>query len=226
MKLKMINILLSFFMLCYAQTYAQEACKVLKPEISGKYEGKCKNGLANGKGIATGTDKYEGDFKSGLPHGKGKYTWSTGEIYEGNWKEGNKEGDGKYYYKKDGIDSVRIGVWKDDVFYKVKVPAPYKVIRQLSISRYTVQRTMDGNKVLFLIQQNGSANSSVGELSFSPSSGTEFTLGLKQGFENVVFPFKCKLRYTTLNSFKTNAYPVEFEIEITQPGYWVITLNN
>jgi hypothetical protein len=58
--------------------FAQEECKVLMPEISGSYTGKCKKGLAQGKGLAIGTDTYEGRFLKGLPDG-------TGKIYMGRW---------------------------------------------------------------------------------------------------------------------------------------------
>ena len=34
--------------------YAQESCKVLLQKISGSYAGACKNGLADGKGEASG----------------------------------------------------------------------------------------------------------------------------------------------------------------------------
>lgn len=107
MKAKVAIILLSILLLNLFESYAQEQCKVLKPEIADKYSGKCKKGLAHGQGLAEGKDRYEGDFKNGLPHGKGKYTWASGEIYEGYWKEGKREGEGKFWYKKNGADSMK-----------------------------------------------------------------------------------------------------------------------
>ena len=59
---------------------AQENCLVLKPEISGKYTGKCKNGLANGKGKSVGQDTYIGQFSKGWPQGSGTYTWANGDT--------------------------------------------------------------------------------------------------------------------------------------------------
>ena len=100
MKTAFFLILPIFLFLNFNSSFSQEACKVLKPEIADKYEGGCKNGLANGKGIAEGADKYVGRFKNGLPNGTGKYTWSTGEVYDGGWNEGKKEGNGKFFYKR------------------------------------------------------------------------------------------------------------------------------
>ena len=62
-------------------------CKVLVDALSDKYEGRCKKGLAHGKGIATGIDTCEGKFKNGFPHGQGVYTWKNSDVYDGNWKE-------------------------------------------------------------------------------------------------------------------------------------------
>jgi hypothetical protein len=69
MKLKNLYVLASFLFLSLAQGFSQGVCKVLKSEIANQYEGSCKKGLANGKGIAVGRDKYEGNFKKGYPHG-------------------------------------------------------------------------------------------------------------------------------------------------------------
>lgn len=208
------------------ELYSQEPCKVLKQEIADKYVGKCKNGLAQGKGVAEGKDKYEGQFKNGLPHGNGKYTFANGEVYDGKWKEGKKEGEGKFYYKKNGVDSVKHGVWGNDVFVRKILPLPYKIIKNISISRYSVRQTGNGNRILFSLMQNGMPNSTVTSLLFSASSGTESDFGNKKSFENVIFPFTCKVTYSTQNLLKTSTYNVEFEILINQTGEWEIVLDN
>lgn len=220
--------LLLMFVLLYSNCVimAQESCKVLKPEIAEKYTGKCKNGLAHGKGIAEGKDKYEGSFKNGLPNGKGKYTWSNGEAYDGEWKDGKRDGKGKFYYKKDGVDSVKFGVWSEDLFVKRIIPAPYKVIRSMGVARYSVRKIGEGEKVLFSFLQNGSINSSISNLHFAPSSGTACEVGSKQGYENIVFPCTCSVSYSSENSFKSSVFQVDFEIEITEPGVWEVILNN
>ncbi len=204
---------------------SQETCKVLKPEISESYNGKCKDGLADGKGVATGIDKYEGKFKKGLPNGEGKYTWSTGEVYEGTWKEGKREGKGKYTFKPNGFDSTQFGLWKDDSFYKIIVPDPYTVYRSTGITRYTVRRIEAGNKILFSVMQGGT-NGEISGVGFYSTSGTNFSVGPKFGFESVSFPCTIRLSYRTPNKLHTAYVSAEFEITIKEPGNWDITINN
>ena len=70
---------------------------MLADSLKGTYEGDCKNGKADGKGKATGTDSYDGEFKNGLPDGIGKYNWKSGDYYEGEWKKGLKDGKGEMH---------------------------------------------------------------------------------------------------------------------------------
>jgi len=58
MKKLILLTLVAIFMPAFL--FAQEACLVLKPQIANRYDGECKNGLAHGKGIASGLDRYEG----------------------------------------------------------------------------------------------------------------------------------------------------------------------
>ena len=124
------------------------------------------------------------------------------------------------------MDSVKNGIWKNDIFIKKIVPSPYKVILSTNVTRYNIHRNIDGNRVLFSFIQNGCPNSSISNIFFSQSSGTSMNLGTKYGFENVVFPFNCRVTYATLNSFKTITINASFEIEITETGDWEIILNN
>ena len=50
--------------------------------------------------------------------------------------------------------------------------------------------------------------------------------GLDQRFDNIRFPFTCKVNYSTPNSLRTATYEVVFEIEINEPGQWLVTLSN
>jgi len=214
------------FVLNQLSAFTQEACKVLKPEISGKYTGDCKNGLADGKGVAEGTDKYEGKFKKGLPNGQGTYTWSTGEVYKGSWSEGKKQGEGKLTFKTNGTDTTTVGIWKNDVFFKKKVESPYDIRKVTSIKRYSVERSGDGNKVMLAIMKNGDNNSSVSGLTFFCTSGMMFSIGPKMGYENVMFPCTMRIIYSSTNAFNTASFACEFEVEIKEPGSWDIRLDN
>lgn len=71
-------------------------CKVLDPELQGRYSGGCRDGLAEGYGEASGVAQYRGEFKAGRKHGKGVKTWPSGDRYEGDFVEDRREGAGTY----------------------------------------------------------------------------------------------------------------------------------
>lgn len=75
---------------------AAEACRVLDPELAGGYVGPCRNGLAEGFGIAQGSAVYQGEFSAGKKHGRGRKTWTGGDSYEGQFVEDRREGEGIY----------------------------------------------------------------------------------------------------------------------------------
>jgi hypothetical protein len=219
----------TFLLMIFAihSSFSQEGnCKVLKPEIANSYSGDCKKGLANGKGIATGKDKYEGKFKNGLPNGDGLYQYATGEIYEGNFKDGLKNGNGKFTFKYLGKDSTYLGIWKDDQLVKKVIPPAYTIIQQLNVQRFTVQKINAGNRIMFSFIQNGKTNLSLSGLSFAENGGTPITIGQKQGFDNIPIPYNCKVTYTSLNSFRASSSSIVFEIQIHEPGQWLVTLYN
>jgi hypothetical protein len=74
--------------------------------------------------------------------------------------------------------------------------------------------------------QNGANNRTLTDLSFAQSGGNQISIGQDQGFDNVQFPFNCKVTYNTLNSFRSASTNIIFEIQINEPGQWMITLFN
>lgn len=91
-----MRILLSFlFFLFLGETHA---CRVLDPELQDSYAGGCRNGLAHGKGSATGTAEYVGEFRDGRKHGHGVKTWPNGDRYAGDFVDDRKEGLGEYRF--------------------------------------------------------------------------------------------------------------------------------
>ena len=80
----------------------QVACRVLDPELTGIYQGGCKDGLAEGYGEAKGTAEYRGEFHAGRKHGKGVKAWPSGDRYEGDFVADRKEGAGKYTWSSHG----------------------------------------------------------------------------------------------------------------------------
>lgn len=71
-------------------------CKVLDPELQAQYRGGCRNGFADGHGVAIGIAHYEGEFRNGMKHGTGVKTWPWGDRYAGQFAEDRKQGTGVY----------------------------------------------------------------------------------------------------------------------------------
>jgi len=205
---------------------AQSDCLVLKPQISNNYEGGCKNGLAHGKGKASGLDSYEGQFKKGLPQGKGTYVWSNGDKYTGDWYEGFRHGDGDFTFESNGFDTTISGRWVKDE-YKGPVPEDPKVLNSRGVDRYNFIRNSDiKNRVLINIYQNGVRNRGVEAFLMSSSSGYETRLGESVGYDEVTLPATIKLNYTCFNKLGTTKIYVIFEFKIYEPGDWQVDIHN
>jgi hypothetical protein len=205
--------------------YCQKDCKVLLPAISENYIGKCKKGLAHGRGKAVGVDTYEGMFRKGLPDGKGTYTWSTGESYNGHWSEGQRDGLGVYVVKINGKDSITAGLWENNK-YMGPPPKPPKVMASINVDKYRFTKRCDGNAIRINLYQNGTYNTSIEDLMLAVSSGNQVRLGNTIGFDNVTFPFECKVSYKTWNKMHTYQHYSSVEFKITEPGEWVISIYN
>lgn len=200
-----------------AQNQTSE-CKVLMPQITGSYEGECKNGLAEGMGKAQGIDRYEGYFKKGYPDGDGKYTWANGDIYEGKWQKGYKEGYGVLTFSKPSPDSTLKGYWiRDEYIGKDKYP--YKLNHKgINVLGVNVSRVAtDKDQITFEFNKNGKP------LSILYFSVTEVLGGyssiMKSDFSktllNVKFPFRAEIA--------GGAYVID--LTINQRGSWKVIIN-
>jgi hypothetical protein len=87
---------------------AGEECKPLDPELQGAYAGPCKDGLAEGYGVASGIAEYRGEFKAGKKDGRGAKTWPNGDRYEGEFAEDFKHGTGRYVWGR--------GIWQGESY--------------------------------------------------------------------------------------------------------------
>ena len=103
-KILAFALLMSFLQVCAAQ--GSERCRVLDPELQGRYEGPCVDGLAEGEGSASGFADYRGGFTAGRKHGKGVKTWPNGDRYEGDFIADRKEGFGVYVWGR--------GMWEGE----------------------------------------------------------------------------------------------------------------
>lgn len=215
------------FILIYLplHTISQNKCTVLLESISTTYEGKCKKGLANGTGIATGIDTYNGRFKKGYPHGDGEYTWATGEVYIGEWEFGKRHGIGTYKYKYNGKDSIMVGVWKNNL-YVGPIPPPPVVIQKRNIEKYTFSKQGDHGRLAIEIFMNGTINTTIEDLSIISSNGSYQNYGSRIMFNEIIYPCNFKVTYRTWNKFQTQRYDVVFEFKIYEEGDWMVKLYN
>ncbi|MDP2089128.1 MAG: hypothetical protein Q8J84_06960 [Flavobacteriaceae bacterium] len=220
-------LLVSITLFINESLYAQSDCKVLKIEINQSYEGKCKKGLASGKGIAQGIDKYEGNFKNGLPNGKGTYYYQDGSYFTGEWKNGLKNGEGKLVSIINGQENKTEGIWENDVYIGEKPPVSYQIKYKQGVDRFSL--TKEGTKqqrVLIQFFQNGSKNGAIDNLRMQASSGRQVSIPNYEGFEYIESPFVCKISYTTFNKLRTSKNEVVFEFVINEPGEWSLDIHN
>lgn len=219
-------LLIIMILLVCKTSFPQSQCLVLKPEIAGTYSGDCKNGLAHGKGKASGNDSYEGKFIKGFPEGKGTYTWASGEVYTGEWEHGQRNGEGVYKYRIDGRDTMLVGIWDDDV-YKGPKPLKPRIIARVGVDRYVFKKMSDmKSRVLIDFYINGLRNNELEGFMITTNSGYETSVGQSIGYEGIDFPVIIKLNYTTFNNLRTAKNYIIFEFEISEPGDWKVEVHN
>lgn len=221
------GLLVTLFVFIFFQVQGQvNDCKVLIPQISGTYAGDCKNGLAHGKGTATGTDRYEGSFNKGLPHGNGIYEYDGGPVYKGEWNKGIKQGKGEMIYHTERGDSVVKGFWRADNYIGTENIPPYDIIRKDNLLSVNINKEGTDNVIIIRYMMKGQINSKVQGLSMVYSSGSTFKTGAYQGLQDVRFPLELKITYRTNNPISRSSFDVVFECTINEAGKWEITLNN
>ncbi len=225
-KILVTGFIISFTILISSTLSAQNKCKVLMKEISTQYHGKCKKGLAHGKGKASGLDTYAGHFKAGFPDGNGTYIWANGDSYTGEWKKGKRSGKGIFTIHLAKGDSVVKGLWKNDHYIGLAPPKP-EVLYSNSIDRYTFKKSGDNkNRILIDVYQNGARNYKLDNLITYCSSGTKTNIGYSFGYEFITFPAKVKINYYTWNKLHTVQVYVRFEFIISEPGDWRVKIVN
>lgn len=197
-------------------------CTIKMESISGSYSGKCRKGLAHGKGTAEGIDRYTGQFRKGLPHGTGTYTWANGDYYTGEWKYGLKDGKGTLV----SGDSIVGGIWKEDSYLGKELIAPYKINRSMYVTRSSFQKSNSAaNEVIVKLIRGGIENSGVENFMIAYSSGTQYKTGHHTGIQNPAFPLDVKVTFSAWNMFRTARSEVVFDFTINQPGHWDVVIS-
>jgi hypothetical protein len=146
-------------------------------------------------------------------------------VYTGKWKKGLRHGEGKFSFTFNNRDSLLVGIWKNDK-YMGPIPEKPEVIHKDNLDRYSFRRQGDGDRINIDIFRNGSRNSDIEQFRVIATSGIKTQDEHIVYYENVVFPFVCKINYKSWNKAHTGQYYVLFEFKITQKGIWKVTLYN
>lgn len=218
-------IIIYFLSISTSLSQSSNSCKVLLEEISDEYNGKCQDGLANGKGTAVGEDTYKGLFKNGLPDGKGKYIYKNGNVYKGNWKNGHKNGKGKFYYSINGEKHTLKGYWQNDEYVGKSNPdISYRVTASTGIIQYEVEN-IDGpsNQITFYII-SAMTKYVPTDIKIDISSGQVVQTGKKFEINNIFIPFNCDISYSIIMGGERKE--CHFMFDILKKGKYEIILHN
>lgn len=201
----------------------EDSCKVLLPEIAGSYTGKCVNGLAQGKGRATGTDTYEGMFSHGLPDGKGKYTYQNGNVFQGFWRNGVKEGKGKLILFVDGKKQVQRGYWKNGEYAGTTNPdISYRVTGHTGISQYTINRVADSGSLVTIKFTGAFTQYIPGDLEVVVSSGHKDVTNKSVTVYSFYIPLNCNIHFTVPVSGLIRR-ECNLIFDILKPGEYIVS---
>mgnify|MGYP001415307371 CR=1 FL=1 len=204
-----------------------DSCRVLLKEISGTYSGGCVNGLAEGKGKATGEDTYAGSFRQGLPDGKGVYTYKNGNVYTGGFSGGKKEGKGKFRVQINGEFTTVSGYWKNGDYMGTAAPVDddYRVTNRTGIEDMTILRKDNEQNVVEISFEKVMRKYIPPDLEVTFSSGFRQDQPLKIVSSGFNLPMTCSLHFTVLRNMIRQECRLDFDL--LKPGeYEVHVVNN
>ena len=225
---KHLQLLTFLLLLNISAAFAQakdSTCRVLLNEISGSYKGGCKNGLANGRGTASGEDTYTGAFLNGLPEGKGTYQYRNGNEFVGNWKNGLKNGKGEFRYIVNGKATVVKGYWKDGDYAGTQKPADdFRITNKSGIDNYTIRKTSETENLIEISFEKVMRKYIPGDLTVNITSGYTTEQNLKILVQDCTYPAECTLHYTIPRS--GGLWQCNFTFIILKPGKYEVFLSN
>jgi hypothetical protein len=193
--------------------------------ISDNYHGECKNGLAEGTGIAKGEDTYIGSFRKGFPDGKGVYKYKDGSTYTGFWKKGLKDGEGELRYLVNGKDSVITGAWKSDKYTGAKKKADeYIITNQSNIDYYSIKKSDEDRNLIEISFDRIMQKYIPRDLEFTFSSGHETKDGLTLSVRDFTCPVYCTIHFTLLK--QGEPVPCNFDFKVLAPGKYSVHITN
>jgi len=227
------------------QTWAQK-CTVLLEALAIEYTGECKNGLAQGEGVAKGEGvTYSGEFRKGYPHGQGTLIFEDGREFKGLWKNGEIYGYGELTLVS---GEVQKGYFKGKVNgfrymgEEKSLLAGYKVIEteRLENATYTfVNSDPFGTRLTIKIFENNIRRITNFEILEITNGVIQLVTNeggrLNADIENVAFPVTIGIRYilpygtqdTTLPGGVDNLNsPRRMRFTIMEPGTWTVTITH
>lgn len=222
------GVMITVLLLCFLNSYSQQkdSCKVLVKEISDVYKGKCKDGLANGKGKAKGVDTYVGMFENGLPEGKGVYTYENGNTFSGHWSKGLKNGQGKFTFKLAGKEIEQKGYWKNGDYVGATNPdEAYRITNQSGIESCAITK-QEGDDLQIRVSFVGAMSKNVPrELEMTTSSGQLNKENKNFSIYNYSCPNLCTIHFILRSAGGDRECSLSFEI-LTPGKYEVLITNN
>jgi hypothetical protein len=225
---KQINLLIFLSLCCFQFSFSQQkdnACEVLLKEISGSYKGDCLNGLADGKGTATGEDSYIGSFKNGLPEGKGVYKYKNGNSFSGYWKNGIKNGKGEFINLINGKASLIKGYWKDGEYTGTTKPDDeYRITNLSGIENYSIKKVESKENVIEISFEKVMKKYIPKDLEVTISSGYKIDQSLKILILNYNLPVNCNLHFTIKVGLDFKQCNLGFTI--SDPGKYEVFISN
>ena len=189
-----VLILITYSLNSYSQNEGPD-CKVLLKEISGSYKGDCNNGLAHGKGTATGEDTYTGTFVNGLPEGKGEYKYKNGTSFSGYWKKGLKNGKGEFKNLVNGKTVIIKGYWKDGEYAGPTAPdEEYRITNLAGIENYSITKLKGDQDIIEISFEKVNKKYIPRDLEITISSGYKIEQNKKNTCAESLLP--CAMRFT------------------------------
>ncbi len=225
--MKFQSFLITAFLLFSMHSFAQsgDSCKVLLKEISGTYKGSCKNGLADGKGIAGGIDTYKGSFKNGLPDGKGVYTYKNGNVFSGNFTNGLKNGKGEFIYLAGGKTMTVIGYWQDGEYSGTSRPDElYRINNISAIEHYSITKTAGEPNLVEISFEKVWKKYIPRDLEMTLSSGYYIEQNLKILLQDCHYPLSCTLHFTI--PLSGGVRECNFSFTLLKPGKYAVFISN
>lgn len=216
-------LMMNFGLFLFAQQ--PDSCKVLLNEISGEYAGKCKNGLADGKGISKGVDTYKGMFKDGLPDGKGEYIYQNGNSFTGNFSHGLKHGIGKFIYYVDGKENILKGNWSNGEYVGISKPDEfYRVTNISGIEHYSIKKVEGFENQITISFEAAMARNIPEDLDINVSSGELVQENKNFSAYNYSLPVNCSMQFVIRTAMGIRM--CNFSFDILAPGKYVVLITN